>query len=133
VEVVSGPPEPPWPIGSETNSKRHGWTSFFEGRGREDCPFPPARRDLQAGYPEGWDAAKAKPAMSDAELAEFLGLTEDEAAIIIPKLTPERRAGFEHMASIYAEIQLWEASVGPKPAGVFLCGPKQIRRAGRDA
>jgi hypothetical protein len=69
--------------------------------------------------------------MTDQELANWLNLSADEAAIIIPRLTPERREGFERMASLYAEIRLWEEGVGPKPAGVFLCGPKQIRRAGK--
>lgn len=50
-------PEPPWPIGAATNCKRVGWQAYFAGRGREDCPFPSGRRDLQAGYREGWDAA----------------------------------------------------------------------------
>lgn len=50
-------PPPPYPIGSATNCKREGWCAFFDGRGREDCPFPSGRRDLQAGYREGWDAA----------------------------------------------------------------------------
>lgn len=53
-------PEPPFPIGSATNSKREGWKAYFAGRSRYDCPFPSGRRDLQEGYREGWDAAKEK-------------------------------------------------------------------------
>lgn len=51
-------PPPPWPIGPADNARRSGWVSFFAGKGREDCPFPPARRDLQDGYREGWDLAE---------------------------------------------------------------------------
>jgi len=52
-------PEPPWPVGTTTNCKRVGWRAFFEGEARDRCPFPPDRRDLKAGFEEGWDGAKA--------------------------------------------------------------------------
>lgn len=52
-------PAPPWPAGFPNNSKRAGWEAYFEGRAREACPFPLARPDLQVGYRDGWDAAKA--------------------------------------------------------------------------
>lgn len=55
----SASPEPPWPIGNATNCKRKGWTSFFDGKDREACPYPLGRRDLQIGYRVGWDAAQA--------------------------------------------------------------------------
>lgn len=47
----------PYPIGPLTNCKRAGWDAYFAGRGRENCPFPLGRADLQAGYREGWDTA----------------------------------------------------------------------------
>jgi hypothetical protein len=55
--LPSPAPEPPWPVGPATNCKRIGWEAFFVGRGREKCPFPPARADLQRDYREGWDLA----------------------------------------------------------------------------
>lgn len=57
-------PEAPWPIGATTNAKRAGWNAYFQGHSRERCPFPPIRRDLQAGYREGWDAALNAPSAS---------------------------------------------------------------------
>lgn len=57
-------PEAPWPAGGENNAnanaKREGWKAFFDNRGREDCPFPKARADLQRDYRAGWDAANLK-------------------------------------------------------------------------
>lgn len=67
--------------------------------------------------------------MSDLELAKFLGVGWVEGAIIIPALTPRKRAAYERMAEVCDEIDLWQAGVGPKPSGVILCGPKQIRGA----
>lgn len=58
--VYAAQPAPPWPSGSDTNCKREGWRAYFAGRGREACPFPPGRADLQRGYREGWDAAAAQ-------------------------------------------------------------------------
>ncbi len=52
------PPKPPWPIGAD-NGKITGWNAFFQGRARNNCPFPPIRKDLLADYEEGWDAAGA--------------------------------------------------------------------------
>lgn len=53
-------PPPPFPIGPATNCKRRGWEAFFSGASRDACPFPPSRRDLKAGYEEGWDAAQGR-------------------------------------------------------------------------
>ena len=50
-------PNWPWGYGPNDNCKIEGWKSYFKGRGREDCPFPPARNDLQKGYRYGWDCA----------------------------------------------------------------------------
>jgi hypothetical protein len=65
--------------------------------------------------------------VNDEELAKWLNITPEEAAVIIPRLTPERRAAYERMYDTYNEIVLWEAGVGPPPDGVIMCGPKQVR------
>lgn len=59
--------------------------------------------------------------MTDAELAAFLGLSEIEAARIIPKLTDWQREGYEAMAGLESEISLWQAGLGRKPRGAILC------------
>lgn len=58
-------------------------------------------------------------AMDDASLAAFLNLTEEEAAIIIPGLTPEKRAVFERMADVVADLNM-----GVIPEGVIVCHPR---------
>lgn len=57
--------------------------------------------------------------MDDASLAAFMNLTDDEAAIIIPSLSPEKRAVFERMADVVADINM-----GVVPDGVIVCRPK---------
>jgi len=52
-------PNPPYPIGGGNNCKHAGWHAFFNGKGRDECPFPQARPDLRKGYEQGWDDAKA--------------------------------------------------------------------------
>jgi hypothetical protein len=44
--------------------------------------------------------------MTDAELRAFLNLTEAEALVIIPRLTPEKRAAYERMADVIVEEKL---------------------------
>lgn len=56
-QSIAEAPEPPWPVGADTNCKREGWSAFFDGKPRQSCPFPRDRKDLQRGYVEGWDAA----------------------------------------------------------------------------
>lgn len=58
--------------------------------------------------------------MTDAELAEYLHLSPAEAAIVIPKLTPERRAVYERMKQVEIEAALWIAGLAPKPKGVLI-------------
>jgi hypothetical protein len=53
--------------------------------------------------------------MTDAELRAFLNLTEAEALVIIPRLTPAKRATYERMADVIVEEKLWRAGLGPKP------------------
>lgn len=62
--------------------------------------------------------------MDDASLAAFMNLSEPEAAVIIPSLTPERRAVFERMASVCADLNM-----GIVPDGVIVCGERG--RSGR--
>lgn len=45
-----------FPVG-RANAKRVGWEAYFEGKGRDANPFPPARRDLGSDYLDGWDEA----------------------------------------------------------------------------
>lgn len=63
--------------------------------------------------------------MTDEELTKYLHLTPVEAAIVIPKLTPERRAVYDRMASLETEIFLWENGLGPKPTGVLMDFPRR--------
>lgn len=60
--------------------------------------------------------------MTDLELARFLGIADDERwPTAIANLDPKKRVFYERMADVYAEIQLFEAGLGPKPKGVILC------------
>ena len=65
--------------------------------------------------------------MTDAQLADFLGVP----ASFVATINAEKRATYDRMAEVDAEITLWQAGLGPAPVGVILCGPNQIRRAGR--
>lgn len=58
--------------------------------------------------------------MTDAELAEYLHLTPAEAAIVVPKLTPAKRAVYERMKQVEIEAALWAEGLGPKPQGVLI-------------
>jgi len=55
--------------------------------------------------------------LTDKQLAEYLGLNDDDAAIIMPKLTPGRRAAYERMAEVEANL-----NKGIVPPGVIACG-----------
>ena len=66
--------------------------------------------------------------MTDAELTEYLHLTGAEAAIILPKLTAERRALFDRMAEVEVEAKLWMDGLGPKPQGVLLDTDRDMKR-----
>lgn len=67
-------------------------------------------------------------AMTDAELAEYLNITSAEAAVIIPKLSPQKRAVYDRMAQVEVEAKLWMAGVGPKPQGVLIDTERDIER-----
>lgn len=58
--------------------------------------------------------------MTDAELATYMNLTPEEAAIIIPKLTPEKRAVYDRMREVEIEAALWVQGLGLKPTGVLI-------------
>lgn len=66
--------------------------------------------------------------MTDAELAEYLHLTPEEAAIVIPKLTPGKRAVYERMKQVEMEAALWVNGLGPKPTGVLIDTDRSTRR-----
>jgi hypothetical protein len=58
--------------------------------------------------------------LTDAELGKALGLTEAEAAIVVPKLAPEKRATYERLIKLGDDLNLWTAGIGPKPQGVLI-------------
>lgn len=66
--------------------------------------------------------------MTDSELAAYLHLTPEEAAIVIPKLTASHRAVYERMSQVEIEANLWLAGLGPKPSGVLLDTDRSMRR-----
>lgn len=66
--------------------------------------------------------------MTDQELAEYLHLSADEAAIVIPKLTPAKRAVYDRMKQVEIEAALWVEGLGPKPEGVLIDTEQSTRR-----
>ena len=66
--------------------------------------------------------------MTDAELAEYLHLTPSEAAIVIPKLTPAKRAVYDRMKQVEIEAALWAEGLGPKPTGVLIDTERSTHR-----
>lgn len=54
--------------------------------------------------------------MNDPDLAAFLGLNEEEAAIILPRLTPAERAIYERLSVVEAQL-----AAGIAPKGVIVC------------
>lgn len=52
--------------------------------------------------------------MNDQELTEYLNLTPADAAIVIPKLTPQRRATYDRMKQLELEFDLWLIGLGLK-------------------
>jgi hypothetical protein len=58
--------------------------------------------------------------MTDEELAEYLHLTPDEAAMVIPHLPPDRRAVYDRMKEVEIELTLWVQGLGPKPQNVLI-------------
>lgn len=66
--------------------------------------------------------------MDDAELAKYLHLSPAEAAIVIPKLTPQRRAVYDRMKQVEIEASLWAEGLGPKPQGVLIDTERSTKR-----
>jgi hypothetical protein len=66
--------------------------------------------------------------MNDAELAKYLHLSPEEAAIVIPKLTPARRAVYDRMKQVEIEAALWAEGLGPKPQGVLIDTERSTKR-----
>lgn len=66
--------------------------------------------------------------MTDADLAKGLCLTEVEAAIVIPKLTPDKRATYERMIQFGADWNLYAAGVGPRPTGALVDTERSMKR-----
>lgn len=60
--------------------------------------------------------------MDDASLAVYLGLSEIEAAIVIPTMPPEHRAVYERMARVEADLNM-----GVVPEGVIVCRERRSR------
>lgn len=66
--------------------------------------------------------------MTDDELANYLHLTPAEAAIVLPQLTPERRAVYDRMKQVEIEAALWAEGVGPKPDGVLIDTERAVNK-----
>lgn len=66
--------------------------------------------------------------MTDKELSAYLHLTPEQAAIVIPKLTPSRRALYDRMKQVEQEAELWAVGLGPKPKGVLIDTEQAMRR-----
>jgi hypothetical protein len=71
--------------------------------------------------------------MTDDELMEFLGIkrvgTEGRARIMAT-ITPEKRELYDRVANLETEVALWQDGLGPKPAGVIVCGCGRCRQEG---
>lgn len=69
--------------------------------------------------------------MSDEELGAELYPDDPAAgaahARLMAEKAPARREAMVHLVETARAIQLWEAGLGPKPTGVIMCGPKQVR------
>lgn len=70
--------------------------------------------------------------MTDEQLGRELCPDDPElGARVAAEMALDRRAVCERMIEVADEANLRQAGLGPKPKGVILCGPKQIKRAGR--
>ncbi len=69
-------------------------------------------------------------AMTDEEMATFVGLTPDEEKRVefVKGLSPEKRALFERMATLEIEVNLWQEGLGPKPQGVLIDTERSTKR-----
>lgn len=67
--------------------------------------------------------------VTDEELALYLCPDSQAGGLQIVRAYPEKRALWERMHAVEGEISLWQAGLGPKPHGVIVFGPKEIRGA----
>ena len=100
------------------------WGDVFNHHKSKGCdPSDAAYRADQ------WEARQQSPAtMTDAELADYLHLTSEEAAIVIPKLSPAKRAVYDRMKQVEIESALWSEGLGPKPRGVLIDTERSTKR-----
>lgn len=66
--------------------------------------------------------------MNDTELAEYLHLNAADAAIVTPKLTPQKRAVYDRMRQVEIEVSLWSEGLAQKPQGVLIDTERSTRR-----
>jgi hypothetical protein len=60
--------------------------------------------------------------LDDAEAAEFMGLTPEQAAVILPKLPQRYRDMVDTMADAERRLLLWQKGLGPRPTDMIICG-----------
>jgi hypothetical protein len=65
--------------------------------------------------------------MNDIELADYLHLTPDQAAIVVPKLTLEKRAVYNRMREVEIEAALWVDGLGPRPKSALIDTVRSVR------
>lgn len=65
--------------------------------------------------------------MSDSDLSRYLNLTPDEAARVIPKLTPEKRAACMRLGKFADDWNLYAAGLGPRPTGALVDTERSTR------
>lgn len=66
--------------------------------------------------------------MTDAELTAYLHLTPEQAAIVLPKLSLQKRELYDRMKRVEIEAALWAEGLGPKPSGVLIDTERSTRR-----
>lgn len=67
--------------------------------------------------------------MTDEEMAPHLGIPVEA----VKRMSERDRAGYENLIKAGMEIELWQAGLGPRPANMIICGPKEIRHGKRTA
>ena len=125
-------PEPPFQIGTE-NAAREGWRAFFEGKQRNECPFPRVRGDLKDEYERGWDAAEQwKPDFVDnytiltAEKRERLEMLIEEASEVIKLGTKILRNGYDNHHPDEAEDETNRKKIGEEILDFFTVAERMI-------
>lgn len=62
--------------------------------------------------------------MTDEQLAKFLSVPVG----VIRVLPPEKRRAYERLSQASVELDLWQAGLSPKPAGVLVDFDKKRKR-----